>query len=212
MQATAALDVLEAALLAHLREEEDEAMPIVARLVTAAEWKALEKEHNLDPKSMADLGFEGHWLIDSATDADRAIVLGLVPLIPRFVLLHGFARRYHRHAERCWREGEKPPRRVQLENRVVVTVDADIDDVWNVVRDVTRIGEWSHECLGAEWLGATTATPGARFRGRNRAGVFRWGRVCEIVSAEPYELAWRTVPTALYPDSSEWRITLGRVE
>ena len=50
--------------------------------------------------------------------------------------------------------------------------------------------------------------PGARFRGRNRAGVFRWGRVCEIVSADPYELVWITVPTALYPDSSEWRITL----
>ncbi len=213
MQATAALDVLEAALLAHLREEEDEAMPIVARLVTAAEWQALEKEHNLDPKSMADLGFEGHWLIDSATDADRAIVLGLVPPIPRYMLLHGFARRYRTHAERCWGGGGKPPRRVQLENRVAVTVDVAIDDVWNVVCDVTRVGEWSHECVGAQWLGgATTATPGARFRGRNRAGTFRWGRVCEIVSAEPYELAWRTVPTALYPDSSEWRITLATVD
>src|SRR6187431_2471844 len=103
----------------------------------------------------------------------------------------------------------KPPRRVQLKNRVDVTVEADIDAVWAVVRDVTRVGEWSHECLGAEWVGfSTEATPGARFRGRNRAGLFRWGRVCEIVSAEPFELVWFTVPTALYPDSSEWRITL----
>lgn len=103
----------------------------------------------------------------------------------------------------------KPPRRVQPTCDVAVTVDAPIDAVWDVVRDVTRVGEWSHECVGAEWIGdARSAAPGARFRGRNRAGLFRWGRVCEIVSAEPYELVWRTVPTARYPDSSEWRITL----
>ncbi len=103
----------------------------------------------------------------------------------------------------------KPPRRIQMENSVAVTVDAGIDEVWNVVRDVTRVGEWSHECVGAAWLGdATSAVPGARFRGRNRVGMIRWGRVCEIVSAEPYELVWRTVPTPLYPDSTEWTIRL----
>lgn len=105
----------------------------------------------------------------------------------------------------------KRPRRIQMENRVAVTVDADIDEVWDVIRDVTRIGEWSHECLDAAWLGASnSAIPGARFRGRNRAGAIRWGRTCEIVCAEPYELTWVTIPTARYPDSSEWRITLDK--
>ena len=208
-QTLATLDSLAAVLLPHLQEEEDEAMPITSRLVTAAEWHAIDKEHNLDPKSMSDLGFEGHWLIDGAGEADRATVLGLVPPIPRFVLLHGFARRYRRRAAACWGGGRKPPRRVQLENGVSVTVDADLDDVWEVVRDPTRVGEWSHECVAATWLGAATAAvPGARFRGRNRAGLFRWGRVCEVLSAAPYELRWRTVPTVLYPDSSEWRISL----
>jgi hypothetical protein len=94
----------------------------------------------------------------------------------------------------------------------VVTVDAGIDQVWDVVRDVTRVGEWSHECVAAAWLGdARAPVAGARFRGRNRSGPFRWGRICEIVSAEPYELVWVTVPTALYRDSSEWRITLTEV-
>ena len=103
----------------------------------------------------------------------------------------------------------RPRRRVQMANSVAVTVDVDIDKVWQVARDVTRVGEWSHECVGATWLGgSTSAVPGARFRGRNRSGVFRWGRVCEIVAADPYELVWRTVPTVVYPDSSEWRIAL----
>jgi hemerythrin-like domain-containing protein len=212
-RATAALDALGAVLLPHLREEEDQAMPIVSRLVTAAEWQAIEKKHNLDPKSMSELGFEGHWLIDGSSDADRAAVVGLVPLIPRFLLLHGYARRYRRHAAACWGGDRKPSRRVQLENHVAVTVDADIDEVWDVVRDVTRVGEWSHECVGAKWLaGASAPAPGARFKGRNRASVFRWGRVCEIVSADPYELVWKTVPSALYPDSSQWRITLTKVD
>jgi hypothetical protein len=121
--------------------------------------------------------------------------------------------RYRRYAAACWGRDQRPPRRVQLQNEVAVTVEADIDDVWDVVRDVTRVGEWSHECVGAEWLGGVSVpVPGARFRGRNRAGVFRWGRVCEVVSAEPYELVWITVPTALYPDSSEWRITLAEAD
>ena len=208
-----ALDALCAVLLPHLREEEDDAMPIVSRVITAAEWQAIEKKHNLDPKSMSELGFEGHWLIDGCSDADRATVVGLVPPIPRFLLLHGYARRYRRHAAACWGRVGTSPRRVQLQNHVAVTVDADIDEVWDVVRDVTRVGEWSHECVAADWLeGATAPVRGARFRGRNRAGVFRWGRVCEIVAADPYELAWVTVPTALYPDSSEWRISLAKVD
>ena len=56
----------------------------------------------------------------------------------------------------------RPPRRVQMENLVAVTVEATIDEVWDVVRDVTRVGEWSHECVGAAWLAdADEPAPGA---------------------------------------------------
>ena len=106
----AALAALDAVLLPHLQEEEAEAMPIVSSLVTAAEWQAIEKKHNLDPKSMSELGFEGHWLIDGSSHADRATVLGLVPPVPRFLLQHGYARRYRMHAATCWARDQRPPR------------------------------------------------------------------------------------------------------
>jgi hypothetical protein len=85
--------------------------------------------------------------------------------------------------------------------------------VWDVVRDPTRVGEWSHECVRAEWVGPIAeARPGARFRGRNEQGLIRWGRLCEVVSVEPYEIVWRTVPTRLSPDSTEWALRLARVD
>lgn len=209
----AAIEELARSLLPHLQQEEEDVMPAVSGLITNAEWEAIEQQYNLDPKSFIELGREAHWLIDDASDEDRATVLGLVPPVPRFILLHGFARRYRRQREACWGAPSRPPRQVQKTGRVAVPVEADIDSVWDVVRDVTRVGEWSHECVGAVWLAdATAATPGARFRGRNRAGLFRWGRICEIVAVDPYQLVWRTVPTTLYPDSSEWTITLDATE
>ena len=101
--------------------------------------------------------------------------------------------------------------RVQKRSHVEVEVDATVEQVWSVVADVTRVGEWSHECRSASWVGdVRRAVPGARFRGHNRASLLaRWSRTSEVVSVEPRrELVWRTVSTPLFPDSTEWRIRL----
>jgi hypothetical protein len=169
------------------------------------EWLAIEDEQNLKGKGFAQLGKEGHWLIDEASEEDRAKVLGLVPAVPRFVLLYGYGRAYRRERDACWR----PPvaLRVQQHGHNEIVVAAAPDAVWDVVIDLTRVGEWSHECLECTFLGdATRAEPGARFRGHNRQGIFRWGRVCEVLSTDDHELVWRTVSTRLYPDSTVWRI------
>lgn len=201
------LDSLREALLPHLRREEDIAMPLVSRAITRADWTAIEQRHNLDGKSSKQLAREGHWLIDGATPDDRARVIGLVPLVPRLAMLYGFGPAYRRRRDAAWR----PRHRVQRNGSIAVLVDADIDAVWNVVRDPTRVGEWSHECVACRWIdGANDARPGARFRGRNRQGVFAWGRICEIVTAEPHEIVWRTVPTRRYGDSTVWALRLAR--
>lgn len=94
--------------------------------------------------------------------------------------------------------------------RAEVTTEAPIESVWRVISDVTRTGEWSHECHQVTWLGgAAVAAPGARFRGRNRSGWLRWSRTCEILAADPpRQLGWRTIPTPLFVDSTHWRISL----
>lgn len=65
-------------------------------------------------------------------------------------------------------------------------VRADPAEVWAMVSDVTRMGEWSPEATSATWMGdADGPAAGARFRGRNRNGVFRWSTVGTITELDP---------------------------
>ncbi len=106
------------------------------------------------------------------------------------------------------------PRQIPRAGRFETFVAAPIDAVWDVVSDVTRVAEWSHECRRVEWLdGATKAVPGVRFRGTNKAGPWTWSRINEVVVAdEPTTFVWRTVPTLMFPDSTEWRIELEAID
>ncbi len=98
----AALDELADVLFPHLDREVAEAMPVVSATLSDDEWRALDQEHNIKPKSLRELGFEGHWLLDGIDDEGYAVVTGVVPPLPRFVLLHGFARSYRRRATAVW--------------------------------------------------------------------------------------------------------------
>jgi uncharacterized protein YndB with AHSA1/START domain len=91
-----------------------------------------------------------------------------------------------------------------------VTVAASPEEVWALISDVTRVGEWSGECRGCAWTdGAVAPEPGVRFKGLNRRGGLRWSRLNEVVLADrPHTLVWRTIARAPYFDSSEWRISL----
>jgi hypothetical protein len=71
---------------------------------------------------------------------------------------------------------------------VTVTVAATPRVIWDLVSDVTRVGEFSPETFEAQWLdGATGPRIGARFRGhvkRNGIGPIYWTR-CEVTSCVP---------------------------
>jgi len=97
---------------------------------------------------------------------------------------------------------------------VEVVADATPEAIWEIVSDITRVGEWSHECkAGVRLDGATSARPGARFKGTNKNGRQSWSRSNEVVSVDaPRELSWKTVPTRLYADSTVWTFTLEPVD
>lgn len=61
---------------------------------------------------------------------------------------------------------------------VVREVSASPEKVWALVTDLPRMGEWSPENQGGEWLdGATCAAVGAKFRGNNKNGEKTWQAV-----------------------------------
>ncbi len=75
-----------------------------------------------------------------------------------------------------------------MEASVTVTMHAPAAAVWDLVSDVTRIGEFSPETLQAEWLGdAHGPKLGAEFRGqvkRNGRGPLYW-TTCRVTMCEP---------------------------
>ena len=88
---------------------------------------------------------------------------------------------------------------------VTMEINAPPDRVWAMVADVTRMGEWSPENEGAEWLhGAESAQPGARFRGSNRNGKKKWSTLGTIIDAVPGRLLTFRVTAAGFK-VAEWR-------
>ncbi len=75
--------------------------------------------------------------------------------------------------------------RVHRSGRVEADVRATPTQVWQLLTDVPRIGEWSHECRTAQWLdGVDGAAVDARFRGSNKARFARWSRPCTITELD----------------------------
>jgi hypothetical protein len=82
------------------------------------------------------------------------------------------------------------------------------EQVWGMVSDVTRMGEWSPEAVAAEWLdGATGPVVGARFRGRNKRRA-SWSTTCTVTAATPgREFAFR-----VGKGETTWRYDLSPVD
>jgi len=73
-----------------------------------------------------------------------------------------------------------------------IDIHAPVGEVYALVSDVTRTGEWSPECVSCRWLdGATHAEQDARYHGRSRNGWRRWSTTSTIRVVRPdAQLAW----------------------
>ena len=79
--------------------------------------------------------------------------------------------------------------------------------VYDLISDITRMGEWSPECYRCEWVDVThEPVVGARFQGHNRMGPIRWTTTCEIVTAERgREFAFTVMHDKNNRESTRWR-------
>ncbi len=208
-EVVAALDDLSAALLPHLQREEEQMMPVVSETITEAEWRHWDDEYNIEPLGPIELSDQGLFILDGLEGQRRDAITELVPPIPRWFILHVMMRRYRRQAFRRWRSAEFSPLKTPLRGIQEATTSSSPRQVWDVLTDVTRVGEWSHECRTARWLdGDTHAVPGARFRGTSTSGWKRWSRDCTFTTVDArHELAWVT-HGGIWGDATEWRYRL----
>ncbi|RZL75431.1 MAG: hemerythrin domain-containing protein [Rhodococcus sp. (in: high G+C Gram-positive bacteria)] len=156
-EVVAAVDVLSESLLPHLEREEREMMPVVSATITDTEWRQWDEEYNIKSKGPIELFDEGLFIVDSAEPDDARAIAELVPPIPRWLMLNVMIRRYRAGAFRRWRTPQFSPLRAQLRGCSETTSTARPTMVWAVLADVTRVGEWSHECRRARWLHGATS-------------------------------------------------------
>src|SRR4051812_12474080 len=87
-----------------------------------------------------------------------------------------------------------------------VQIAARPDIVYDLITDVTRMGERSPECYRCEWLDdATGPELGTRFKGYNRIGPIRWATTSVITKAEPGREFAFTVVNGRGREETQWR-------
>jgi hypothetical protein len=72
-----------------------------------------------------------------------------------------------------------------------IVVDRAPAEVWAALADITRMGEWSPECIAGRWVSpATGPSVGAKFEGDNVAKLAgltlkKWTTTSEVTACEP---------------------------
>ncbi len=88
---------------------------------------------------------------------------------------------------------------LKMQGEVSLFIHASPDVLYEMVSDVTRMGDWSPETFAGRWIGKDGPVVGARFKGDNRSER----------SPEP----WRMVATVTVADPGrEFAFVTGKVE
>ncbi|MEL6981519.1 MAG: SRPBCC family protein [Actinomycetota bacterium] len=65
-----------------------------------------------------------------------------------------------------------------------IEISATAEEVYDAVSDLSRMGEWSPENRGGDWLDGGSGAVGDRFEGHNQIGERTWSVVAEVTRAE----------------------------
>lgn len=89
-----------------------------------------------------------------------------------------------------------------------VVVSRSPDDLYDMVADVTRMGEWSPVCRSCWWVEGDAPTTGARFAGRNETPERTWETTSEVVVAD----RGREFAFAVESTRTRWGYTFAAVD
>lgn len=80
----------------------------------------------------------------------------------------------------------------EMQGAASAYINADPARVYALVSDVTRMGEWSPECQGADWAeGFNGPAVGAQFHGHNKRNGNEWTTPNTVLAAEEgREFSW----------------------
>jgi uncharacterized protein YndB with AHSA1/START domain len=91
-----------------------------------------------------------------------------------------------------------------------IEIDAPPERVWEICTDLPRLGEWSPENLGGEWLDGDGPAIGARFQGRNRhPAAGEWETTSVVTACDPPRHFAFAVGDPAHPGAT-WSFTLDR--
>jgi len=73
----------------------------------------------------------------------------------------------------------------QLRTSHTVVISADPNDLYAMVSDITRTGEWSPVNVGGQWDPGAGPRNGSWFTGRNQVGGREWSTRSQVTAASP---------------------------
>ena len=101
-----------------------------------------------------------------------------------------------------------------LHESASIVVARSPEDLYDLVADVTRMGEWSPVCKACWWDDGAGPQVGAWFTGRNVTPERTWEARCQVVAADPRrEFAWEVNNSWVYwgytfePENGGTRLT-----
>jgi Polyketide cyclase / dehydrase and lipid transport len=84
-------------------------------------------------------------------------------------------------------------------------IERPADEVWAMVVDIGRMGDWSPETYSAAWIdGATGPEVGARFKGKNKRRLFKWTSTVRVTECDPGR-SFEFVVVQGKHDATRWR-------
>ncbi len=100
-------------------------------------------------------------------------------------------------------------------DEVSTVIDAPAEEIYDMIADLPRMGEWSGECAAVEWVdGATGPAVDAHFLGHNRTGprgFIKWSRRGRVRTADRgREFAFATEEGGI--EGTIWRYRLESVD